>query len=55
MMVLILQRARDGIWPLLARLVPVRAARKADQRLGRRRWRQADARQGRAHPRREGT
>ena len=29
MMVLILQRARDGIWPLLARLVPVQAARKA--------------------------
>ncbi len=29
MMVLVLQRARDGLWPLVARLVPVRAARKA--------------------------
>ncbi|MCP5310750.1 MAG: branched-chain amino acid ABC transporter ATP-binding protein/permease [Sinobacteraceae bacterium] len=28
MMVLILQRARDGIWPLLAKLVPVRAVHK---------------------------
>uniref|UniRef100_A0ABX1PM99 ATP-binding cassette domain-containing protein n=2 Tax=Aromatoleum anaerobium TaxID=182180 RepID=A0ABX1PM99_9RHOO len=28
MMVIVLQRARDGLWPLLARLVPVRATRR---------------------------
>ena len=28
MMILILQRARDGLWPLVARLVPVRATRR---------------------------
>jgi len=28
MMVLVLQRARDGLWPILARLVPVRAQRR---------------------------
>jgi ABC-type branched-subunit amino acid transport system ATPase component/ABC-type branched-subunit amino acid transport system permease subunit len=28
MMVLVLQRARNGLWPILARLVPVKAARK---------------------------
>jgi branched-chain amino acid transport system permease protein len=29
MMVIVLQRARDGLWPLLPRLVPVRAAPQA--------------------------
>ncbi len=28
MMVLVLQRARDGLWPILARVVPVKLARK---------------------------
>ncbi|NMG14839.1 ABC transporter, permease protein [Aromatoleum bremense] len=28
MMVIVLQRARDGLWPLLARLVPVRVVRR---------------------------
>ena len=29
MMVIVLQRARDGLWPLLARIVPVREAPRA--------------------------
>ncbi len=32
MMVIVLQRARDGLWPLIAGLVPVRAAPKAIDR-----------------------
>jgi ABC-type branched-subunit amino acid transport system ATPase component len=32
MMIIVLQRARDGLWPLLARLVPVRAEPKPSPR-----------------------
>jgi branched-chain amino acid transport system permease protein len=53
MMVIVLQRARDGLWPLLAGLVPVRAA-QAPSTAPRRAAEEAPAADGRDHPRSEG-
>jgi branched-chain amino acid transport system permease protein len=53
MMVIVLQRARDGLWPLLAGLVPVRAAQAPSTRR-RAAAQEAAAADGRDHPRSEG-